>query len=199
MEKDLGYESVKQVDCRLPLQDARFERGKTNNQTWKLEHFTRHLRCTSPPSSPNRIITVPSIRIPEQLLHIQSNAIQNQILTDRLRNCNRTYNATNLNENLDFNNRLRRFHPSPSPVQKISENMIQKIISSLKYFGFTINTAVSEIEPKQTVICLGLQLNLANATVGTKKKKGKLLLHDLYNMRRWIKTGTEITAKQIAK
>ncbi|KAA6370996.1 MAG: hypothetical protein EZS28_033477, partial [Streblomastix strix] len=42
-------------------------------------------------------------------------------------------------------------------------------------------------------------LNLANATVKTKSKKRLLLLHDLYNMRRWMKTGTEIAVKQTAK
>ncbi|KAA6358788.1 MAG: putative Transposon Tf2-6 polyprotein, partial [Streblomastix strix] len=57
----------------------------------------------------------------------------------------------------------------------------------------------SEIEPNQTIIFLGWEWNLANATVKTKPKKRLLLLHDLYNMRRWIKTGTEITVKQTAK
>ncbi|KAA6359290.1 MAG: hypothetical protein EZS28_045183, partial [Streblomastix strix] len=40
MEKDTGCESFEQTESRLPLQDARFERGETNNQTWRLEHFT---------------------------------------------------------------------------------------------------------------------------------------------------------------
>ncbi|KAA6365984.1 MAG: putative Transposon Tf2-6 polyprotein [Streblomastix strix] len=62
-----------------------------------------------------------------------------------------------------------------------------------------MNTEKSETEPNQTVIFLGWEWNLANATVKTKPKKRLLLLHDLYNMRRWIKTGTEITVKQTAK
>ncbi|KAA6350100.1 MAG: hypothetical protein EZS28_051906, partial [Streblomastix strix] len=57
----------------------------------------------------------------------------------------------------------------------------------------------SETEPNQTVIFLGLEWNLANATIKTKPKKCLLLLHDLYNMRRWIKTGSGITVKQTAK
>ncbi|KAA6368351.1 MAG: putative Transposon Tf2-6 polyprotein, partial [Streblomastix strix] len=79
------------------------------------------------------------------------------------------------------------------------KNVIQKVIDTPKYFGFTMNTEKSETEPNQTVIFLGWKWNLANATVKTKSKKRLLLLHDLYNMRRWIKTGTEITVKQTAK
>ncbi|KAA6355959.1 MAG: putative reverse transcriptase, partial [Streblomastix strix] len=79
------------------------------------------------------------------------------------------------------------------------KNMTQQVINSLKYFGFTMNTEKSETEPNQTVIFLRWEWNLANATVKTKPKKRLLLLHDLYNMRRWIKTGTVITVKQIAK
>ncbi|KAA6368720.1 MAG: putative reverse transcriptase, partial [Streblomastix strix] len=79
------------------------------------------------------------------------------------------------------------------------KNMTQKVIETLIYFGFTMNTEKSEIEPNQTVIFLGWEWNLANATVKTKPKKRLLLLHDLYNMRRWIRTGTEITVKQTAK
>ncbi|KAA6353961.1 MAG: hypothetical protein EZS28_050511, partial [Streblomastix strix] len=41
MVKDTGCESFKQTDSRLPLQDARFDRDETNNQTWGLGHFTR--------------------------------------------------------------------------------------------------------------------------------------------------------------
>ncbi|KAA6371932.1 MAG: putative reverse transcriptase [Streblomastix strix] len=79
------------------------------------------------------------------------------------------------------------------------KNMTKKVIETLIYFGFTMNTEKSETEPNQTVIFLGWEWNLANATVKTKPKKRLLLLHDLYNMRRWIKTGTEITVKQTAK
>ncbi|KAA6374163.1 MAG: hypothetical protein EZS28_030310 [Streblomastix strix] len=77
--------------------------------------------------------------------------------------------------------------------------MTQSVKDILKYFGFTMNMEKSETEPNQTVIFLGWEWNLANATVKTKPKKRLLLLHDLYNMRRWIKTGTEITVKQTAK
>ncbi|KAA6395736.1 MAG: hypothetical protein EZS28_008738 [Streblomastix strix] len=79
------------------------------------------------------------------------------------------------------------------------KNMTQRVIYTLKYFGFTINTEKSEAEPNQIVIFLRWEWNVANATVKTKPKKQLLLLHDLYNMRRWIKTGTEITIKQTAK
>ncbi|KAA6378375.1 MAG: hypothetical protein EZS28_026097 [Streblomastix strix] len=78
-------------------------------------------------------------------------------------------------------------------------NMTQKVIETLKYFGFIMNTEKIETEPNQIIIFLGQEWNLANATVKTKPKKRQLLLHDLYNMRRGIKTGTEITVKQTAK
>ncbi|KAA6397070.1 MAG: hypothetical protein EZS28_007409, partial [Streblomastix strix] len=79
------------------------------------------------------------------------------------------------------------------------KNMTQQVIDILKYFGFTMNMEKSETESNQTVIFLGWEWNLANATVKTKPKKHLLLLHDLYNMRRWIKTGTEMTVKQTVK
>ncbi|KAA6366752.1 MAG: hypothetical protein EZS28_037723, partial [Streblomastix strix] len=79
------------------------------------------------------------------------------------------------------------------------KNMTQRVIDTLKYLGFIIITEKSETEPSQIVIILGLEWNLANATVKTKPKKRLLLLHDQYNMRRWIKTGTEITVKYSAK
>ncbi|KAA6371780.1 MAG: hypothetical protein EZS28_032692 [Streblomastix strix] len=79
------------------------------------------------------------------------------------------------------------------------KNMTQRVIDTLKYLGFSMNMEKSETEPNQTVIFLGLEWNLANATVKTKPKNRLLLLHDLYNMRRCIKTGTEITVKQTAK
>ncbi|KAA6394078.1 MAG: hypothetical protein EZS28_010392 [Streblomastix strix] len=81
MKKNSGCERIELIDCRLPLQDARFERGETNNQIWRLEHFTRHLLRISPPNIPNRITTIPSIRIPEQPLYVWCNAIRNQTLT----------------------------------------------------------------------------------------------------------------------
>ncbi|KAA6376044.1 MAG: putative Transposon Ty3-G Gag-Pol polyprotein [Streblomastix strix] len=79
------------------------------------------------------------------------------------------------------------------------KNMTLKIIDTLKYFRFTTNTEKSEKEPNQTVIFLGWQWNLANATVKAKLKKRLLLLHDIYNMRRCIKIGTEIVVKQTTK
>ncbi|KAA6356553.1 MAG: hypothetical protein EZS28_047920, partial [Streblomastix strix] len=98
MEKDTGCESFEQTDSRLPLQDARFDQGKTNNQTWELGHFTGpHLRI-SLSNCPSRITTIPSIRVPKQPLHIQSNAIWNQTLTNILYYSNGTDNETNKNE-----------------------------------------------------------------------------------------------------
>ncbi|KAA6372115.1 MAG: putative reverse transcriptase [Streblomastix strix] len=79
------------------------------------------------------------------------------------------------------------------------KNMTWRVIDTLKYFGFIINTEKSVTEPNLIVIFLGWEWNLANATVKTKPKKQLLLSHDLNNMRRWIKTGTEITVKQTAK
>ncbi|KAA6368645.1 MAG: hypothetical protein EZS28_035828 [Streblomastix strix] len=67
-------------------------------------------------------------------------------------------------------------------------------------FGFVcIILEKSEAEPNQIIIFLGWEWNLANTTVKTKPKKRLLLQNDLYNMRRWIKTGREITVKQTAK
>ncbi|KAA6380472.1 MAG: hypothetical protein EZS28_024000, partial [Streblomastix strix] len=119
MEKDTRCESDEQIDCRLSLQNARFERGETKCLTWRLGHFTRPLLRISPPNSPNRITTIPSIRIPEQPLHIQSKAIWNQTLTNILCTCNVTNNVTNKNENRNQNNQLRRQHPFSSPEQGI--------------------------------------------------------------------------------
>ncbi|KAA6366742.1 MAG: putative Transposon Ty3-G Gag-Pol polyprotein [Streblomastix strix] len=51
------------------------------------------------------------------------------------------------------------------------KNMTQRIIDTLKYFGFTINTEKSVTEPNLIVIFLGWEWNLANATVKTKPKK----------------------------
>ncbi|KAA6351526.1 MAG: hypothetical protein EZS28_051839 [Streblomastix strix] len=79
------------------------------------------------------------------------------------------------------------------------KNMTQQVIDILKYFGFAMNMEKGKIEPNQTVIFLGWEWNLANATVNTKPKKQLLLLLDLHYERRWIKAGTEITAKQTAK
>ncbi|KAA6358949.1 MAG: hypothetical protein EZS28_045524 [Streblomastix strix] len=56
-----------------------------------------------------------------------------------------------------------------------------------------------QTELNQTVIFLGCEWNLSNATVETKSKKQLLLIYDLFNMRRWINTGTEIIVKQAAK
>ncbi|KAA6362794.1 MAG: hypothetical protein EZS28_041680, partial [Streblomastix strix] len=70
MEKDTGCENTEQVDHRLPLQNERLERGETNNQTWRLGHFSRPLLRISPPNSSDGIATIPSIRITEQLLHV---------------------------------------------------------------------------------------------------------------------------------
>ncbi|KAA6356647.1 MAG: hypothetical protein EZS28_047826 [Streblomastix strix] len=108
MEKDTRCENTEQIDRRLPLQNARLERGETNNQIWRLGHFTGPLLRISPPNSSDGIATIPSIRIPEQLLHIQSNAIRNQTLTNILCNSNGTDNATNKNENRYQNNQLCR-------------------------------------------------------------------------------------------
>ncbi|KAA6364567.1 MAG: hypothetical protein EZS28_039908, partial [Streblomastix strix] len=65
MEKDTGCKGLEQIDRRLPLQDARLDRGKTDNQIWGFGHFTGpHLRI-SPPNRPSRITTIPSIRVPK--------------------------------------------------------------------------------------------------------------------------------------
>ncbi|KAA6385265.1 MAG: hypothetical protein EZS28_019206 [Streblomastix strix] len=79
------------------------------------------------------------------------------------------------------------------------KNMTQRGIETLKYFGFTMNTEKSETEPNQTVTFLRWEWNLANATVKTKPKKRLLLIHDLQNMRKRIKTGTKVTLKQTEK
>ncbi|KAA6362369.1 MAG: hypothetical protein EZS28_042104 [Streblomastix strix] len=42
MEKDTGYEGVEQIYCRLPFQDARIERGETNNQTFGLSNGAKN-------------------------------------------------------------------------------------------------------------------------------------------------------------
>ncbi|KAA6388043.1 MAG: hypothetical protein EZS28_016432 [Streblomastix strix] len=84
-------------------------------------------------------------------------------------------------------------------TKEFLKNLNLKIIHSLKYFGFTINTEKSDIQPKQKVIFLGWEWNLANATVKTKLKKRLHLLHDLHNMRKLKNTGIEIIVKQTDK
>ncbi|KAA6380184.1 MAG: hypothetical protein EZS28_024290 [Streblomastix strix] len=84
MEKDTGRENTEQIDRRLPLQDARFERGETNNQTWRLGLITGPFLRIPPSNSKSRITNIPRIRVPEQPLHVQMNAIWNQTLTNIL-------------------------------------------------------------------------------------------------------------------
>ncbi|KAA6374798.1 MAG: hypothetical protein EZS28_029674, partial [Streblomastix strix] len=57
--------------------------------------------------------------------------------------------------------------------KKYLKNKTYQVIDTLKYFGFTMNTEKSETEPNQTVIFLGCEWNLANATVTTKSKMDK--------------------------
>ncbi|KAA6394350.1 MAG: hypothetical protein EZS28_010122 [Streblomastix strix] len=82
--------------------------------------------------------------------------------------------------------------------KEYQKNMAQKVIDIMKYFGFTIGTEKSQTKPKQKVIFLGWEWNITNAIVETQPKKRLLPLHDLYNIRRWIKTRTEITVNQTA-
>ncbi|KAA6387064.1 MAG: hypothetical protein EZS28_017412 [Streblomastix strix] len=88
MEKGTRCERIEQRDCRHPLQDARFERGETYNLTWRLEHFIGLLPRISPSNNPNKIITIPSIPVPEQTLLVQNIAIWNQTITNILHNSN---------------------------------------------------------------------------------------------------------------
>ncbi|KAA6382971.1 MAG: hypothetical protein EZS28_021501 [Streblomastix strix] len=106
MEKEIIRENTEKGDCRLPLQNARFKRGETNNQTQRLGHFTGPLLSILSSYSPNGIITIRSIQIPEQLLHIQGDAIWNLTLTNIPCNSNRIDNATNKNEDRDQNQQL---------------------------------------------------------------------------------------------
>ncbi|KAA6355808.1 MAG: hypothetical protein EZS28_048665, partial [Streblomastix strix] len=146
------------------------------------------------PYSLNRIITIPSIRIPEQLSHIKCKPFVNKHSL--------IYFATameSIMQQIGMKTDIRIINYVVDIIllhqnKEYLRNMTQKVIDTLKYFGFTMNTEKSEIEPNQSVIFLGWQWNLAYATAKTKLKKRLLLLHDLYNMRRWIKTGTEITA-----
>ncbi|KAA6379510.1 MAG: hypothetical protein EZS28_024963 [Streblomastix strix] len=86
-------------------------------------------------------------------------------------------------------------HQNKEYLAKITSQLME----FLKYIGFAINLEKCEAEHNLTIIFLGCEWNLINATVRTKPKKRLHLFHDLYNMRRWIKTGTEITVKQTAK
>ncbi|KAA6389397.1 MAG: hypothetical protein EZS28_015070 [Streblomastix strix] len=107
MEKDAGYESVEQIDRRFPFQEARFERDETNNQTMRDEHFTGPLLYTSPINSPNRIITIPCVRVQEQPLYLYNSAIWNQRFNNIYLHNNETNNATNKIDDRDQNNQLR--------------------------------------------------------------------------------------------
>ncbi|KAA6388479.1 MAG: hypothetical protein EZS28_015994 [Streblomastix strix] len=84
-------------------------------------------------------------------------------------------------------------------IKKYLKSMTQRVIDTLKYFGITIFTEKSKTESIQIIIFLGWEWNQANATVKTEPKKRLLLLHDRSNMRRWVRTGTEIIVKQTTK
>ncbi|KAA6378102.1 MAG: hypothetical protein EZS28_026370 [Streblomastix strix] len=199
MEKDTGCKSVEQADRRLPFQNARLERVEINNQTGRLGHFTGPLLCIKPPKSPNGIITIPCIRVPEQPLHTQSNAIWNQTLTNILCNSNGTNNITNKNEHRNRNNQLSRRHPYRLLEQGISNEYDQKGNRNNEIFQFhnECRNERDRFETNSNLFRMGMNLN--NATVQTKLKKRLLLLHDLQNIRRWTNTETEITVKQTAK
>ncbi|KAA6380686.1 MAG: hypothetical protein EZS28_023787 [Streblomastix strix] len=199
MGKDTRCESFEQIDCRLSLQDARLDRSKTDNQTWGLGHFTGpHLRISSN-NSPSRITTIPSIRVPN--IHYTYRAMPFGTKHSPI------YFATAM-EPIMQQIRMKTEIGIINYVDDILllhqnkvnlKNMTQQVINILKYFGFIMNMEKSETEPNQAVIFLGWEWNLANATVKTKPKKRLLLLHDLYNMRTRVRTGTEITVKQTAK
>ncbi|KAA6403507.1 MAG: hypothetical protein EZS28_000972 [Streblomastix strix] len=79
------------------------------------------------------------------------------------------------------------------------KNMTQRVIDTFKYFRFIKNTKKSQTEPNQTAIFLRWKWNQTNSTAKMKLKKQILFLHDLYYMRRLIKSGKEITVKQTVK
>ncbi|KAA6374780.1 MAG: hypothetical protein EZS28_029694 [Streblomastix strix] len=185
MEKDTRCESFEQIDCRLPLQDARFEQGETNNYTWRWST---------------------SLDLSSAFHHIIIQAESQPYLKLELKNNYYTYRAIPFGtkhspiyfttamkpliqqikiEYRGPNNQLRRCQHLPSQKQGVFE----KCDTEKKI----------ETEPKQIVVFLVCEWNLANAIVKTKPKKRLLLLHDLYNMRGQIKTETEISVKKTAK
>ncbi|KAA6368924.1 MAG: hypothetical protein EZS28_035548, partial [Streblomastix strix] len=78
------------------------------------------------------------------------------------------------------------------------KNMTQKVIETLIYFGFTTNIK-REGQPKLTVILQGREWNLTNAAGKNETEEAVTFQHDLYNRRRQIKTGMEITKAQAAR
>ncbi|KAA6392309.1 MAG: hypothetical protein EZS28_012169, partial [Streblomastix strix] len=199
MEKDIGCENGEQIDCRLPIQNTRFERGETNDQT--------------------RILGT-SLDISSAFHHLIVQTKSQSYLAFEFQNNYYIYMAR------QFGTKHSPIYFATAKEQKMQQirikteiriinyvddillhhqnkeylrNITQKVVVTLKYFGFTMNTEKIQTGLNQTVIFLGWEWNLANATVKTNKKKHLLLLHNLYNMRRWIKSGTEIKVKQSAK
>ncbi|KAA6377326.1 MAG: putative Transposon Ty3-I Gag-Pol polyprotein [Streblomastix strix] len=175
MEKDTGCESVEQIDSIHPLQDAQFELVQTESQPYLAFEFQNNQYTY-------RAIPFGTKHSPIYFATAMGPIMQQIRIKTEIGIINFVDDILLLHHNKEY-----------------LKNMTQLVIDKLKYFGFTINTQKSETEPNQTVIFLGWELILANVTVKTKPKKRLLLLYDLYNMRRWIKTGTELTVKQAAK
>ncbi|KAA6402178.1 MAG: hypothetical protein EZS28_002288 [Streblomastix strix] len=175
IEKDTGCESVEQIDCRVPLQDVRFERVQTESQPYLALEFqnNNYIYRTLPFGTKHSPIYFATAMEP---------TMQQTRMKTEIRVINNDDDILLLHQNKEY-----------------LKNMTQNVIDTLKYFGFTMNTEKSETELNQTVIFLGWEWNLANATVKTKPKKRLLLQHDLYNMRRWTQTRIEITVKWTAK
>ncbi|KAA6362840.1 MAG: hypothetical protein EZS28_041634, partial [Streblomastix strix] len=123
----------------------------------------------------------------------------NQALTNILSNGNGTNNVTNKMITkiriINYVDDILLLHQ----YKEYLKNMTQQVIKKLKYFGFTMITEKRKTKLNRIVIFLVWEWNIAKTTVKTKPKKRLRLLLDLNNMRRWIKTGTEITVKQSAK
>ncbi|KAA6376645.1 MAG: hypothetical protein EZS28_027829 [Streblomastix strix] len=139
IENDTGCESFEKIDCRLPLQDARFESGETNNLTWKLGHFTGPLLRISLFNSSNRITTIPSIRVPEQPLHIQSkpfgtkhSSIYFATAMEPIMQQIRTKTEIRI---INYVDDILLLHRN----KEYLKNVTQLVINTLKYFGFTMN------------------------------------------------------------
>ncbi|KAA6362141.1 MAG: hypothetical protein EZS28_042331, partial [Streblomastix strix] len=160
MEKDTRCESAEQIDCRLPLQGERFERGETNKSqpylTFEFQNNRYTFRAMPFGTKHSPIYFATAIEPIMQQIRIKT----------EIKIINYVDNILLLHQNKEY-----------------LKNMTQKVIETLKYFGFTMNTEKSETKPKQTVIFLVWEWNLTNATVKTKPKNRLLLLQDLYNIR----------------
>ncbi|KAA6368913.1 MAG: hypothetical protein EZS28_035559, partial [Streblomastix strix] len=157
IEKDTGCESVEQGDGRLQLQDARFERGK------------KRIRFGDWSSSLDLRFAIYHLIVQTESQPYLSFEFQNNYYTYRAMPFGTKHSPLYfaaamepITQQIRMKTEIRiisyvddifLFHQNKEYLR----NVAQKVIDTLKYFGFTINAEKIETESKQTIIFLGLE------------------------------------------